>query len=83
MVDSEAEFNQMADLFVIGEEQPDGDVDFDGEATIEDAQLTLQEALGIAHGKNLNVLKTDADEDGEVTIEDALIVLMAALEITS
>lgn len=57
-----------------------GDVNFDGEISVDDAQMTLQEYANILAGKpgtftELQNLAADMDEDGYITPSDAQTIL--------
>lgn len=58
-----------------------GDVSKDGKVQLDDAQITLQCALGIISLPEEDKEIADVDHDGRISLEDARIVLQAALGI--
>lgn len=58
-----------------------GDVNADGEITLEDAQYTLKAALKIITFSAEQKIAGDMNSDGVVTLEDAQIILKKALKI--
>lgn len=60
-----------------------GDVDFDNQVTLGDAQYVLKMSLKIITGANEEKNAADMNRDGQVTLEDAQLVLKTALKIVS
>lgn len=58
----------------------EGDVDGDGNVTVQDALLVLRAAMGVQQLTPAQVAAADMDGDGNVTANDAIIVLRLALD---
>ena len=61
-----------------------GDVNSDGEITLDDAVLTLQRAMNVGiTGSAFNESAADVNSDGEITLDDAIEVLKIAMKVNS
>lgn len=61
-----------------------GDVNSDGEITLDDAVLTLQKAMNVGiTGSAFNESAADVNSDGEITLDDAIEVLKIAMKVNS
>lgn len=56
-----------------------GDIDGDGNVSVQDATITMRYALGLIDGTGLNIDVADMNGDGEITVEDATLVMRLAL----
>ncbi len=61
-----------------------GDVNSDGEITLDDAVLTLQRAMNVGiTGSAFNESAADVNSDGEITLDDAIEILKMAMKVNS
>ena len=58
---------------------PNGDVDFDGAVTPEDARLTLRASVGLENISAAAKAWADVDRDGKITSADARLILRASV----
>ena len=74
-------------VYIQTEAEPEytpGDVNADGNVTLDDAILTLKKAMNVSLGdETFNEAAADVTDDGEVTLDDAIAILKIAMNMTT